>query len=341
MARTVDAAFTQFLRESVNLNWNDYKEAIRSTKPIFSKISYLAQQRSLPPINHEKHLVFGSLARKTEIERDFDVDVLVCFSSEGLAYSCGGTWCDCKLETARRDGFLFEKCFDRDNKRISSDLFKDAFVESLLSIQSFSRASEHDGGEAVSMSLDRYDWDFDIVPGFYFTEPGRSFYLIPNGHGGWKKTNPRIENNRMRKIDARFGHVASETVRLIKYWNRVRRMPNAQSYLLETMVLQYFNDAEHCSHLSGGGTFDCCKYHLPRVMKYIADNIEKPVWDLKGIQGDVNCLSKEQRDFIRERADHDSANGFSAYEAEVEKGNQKSAINLWREVFGREFPSYD
>lgn len=61
--------------------------------------------------------------------------------------------------------------------------------------------------------------------------------------------------------------------------------------------------------------------------------------DIKGIQGDLNALDWSQRCVCRERAlqDKEKAERAGKYE---QNGEQETAINLWREVFGEDFPKH-
>jgi hypothetical protein len=70
-----------------------------------------------------------------------------------------------------------------------------------------------------------------------------------------------------------------------------------------------------------------------------ADAILSRISDIKGIQGDLNSLDGPQRYACRERALQDKDKADEAWEHE-RKENHETAINLWREVFGEEFPKY-
>ena len=96
----------------------------------------------------------------------------------------------------------------------------------------------------MTLELLSYDWTFDIVPCFKCSEQDK--YIIPNGKGHWKFTNPRIEQERVTRINQKHGGKVLDTIRLVKYWNRRGKMPTMVSYVLETMILDYFDSiAKH------------------------------------------------------------------------------------------------
>jgi hypothetical protein len=76
-----------------------------------------------------------------------------------------------------------------------------------------------------------------------------------------------------------------------------------------------------------------------RFLEDYANAIRCRVDDIKGIQGDLNSLDWSQRCACRERAlqDKEKAERAGRYE---QNGEQETAINLWREVFGEDFPKY-
>ena len=65
-------------------------------------------------------------------------------------------------------------------------------------------------------------------------------YLIPDGNGYWKKTDPRIDKERTTRINQNHDGNILQIIRILKYWNRRATMPTMSSYLLETMILNYY-----------------------------------------------------------------------------------------------------
>jgi hypothetical protein len=161
---------------------------------------------------------------------------------------------------------------------------------------------------------------------------GRNYYLIPDGSGNWKKTDPRIDRARVKDINsAHDGHVLN-VLRIIKYWNRRPTMPSMSSYVLETMILDYYS----------AQTIKASQYvdiEIPKVLAHIATYVHYEVNDPKGIQGNINDLSWDDRNKIAARAASDKQKADAARSLES-AGDHKGSIQKWGEVFGSEFPTY-
>ena len=187
----------------------------------------------------------------------------------------------------------------------------------------------HKNQEAATLKLKSYTWNFDIVPCFYTTG---GFYLIPNGSGNWKKTDPRIDNDRTTAINQKHNGNLLNLIRLVKYWNKRKVTLTMGSYLLECMILQIYENQEPAQRWWIDLEF---KKTLLELSKSILNDVEDP----KGIQGNINNFNAGDRNKISEAL-------LSAYDKAVEaftlesSKKQKEAINKWREVLGNDFPEY-
>ena len=207
------------------------------------------------------------------------------------------------------------------------------FKEYLGGISQYKKADIKRNQEAVTLELQSYEWVYDIVPCF-ITNPefdGRTYYLIPDGNGNWKKSNPRIDQNRVTTSNAEHEVSVLDVIRLVKYWNKRPTMPSVQSYLLENIVLNYFDQGTHTKYVD---------LEIRDVLLYIADSILSSVSDPKRIQGDLNNLLPQDRNKVRQRALLDRAKALEARTFES-NGQMKEAINKWREIFGEGFPIYN
>ena len=176
---------------------------------------------------------------------------------------------------------------------------------------------------------------FDIVPCFFTKEDdyNRTYYIIPDGSGNWKKTDPRIDSERITKINqAHEGNILN-VIRAIKYWNSRATMPSMGSYLLEKIILDYY--AKQTTVAS-----QYVDLEIEKVLLAVHRRVSNPVYDPKGIQGDINHLSLEDRIKIKDRAYQDYSNAYYARQSENAK-NDKDAINNWIEIFGDKFPKYE
>ena len=147
----------------------------------------------------------------------------------------------------------------------------------------------------------------------------------------------KVENNLKKYI----GDIESIVMlSLIKYWNKYGKMPSITSYVLETIVLDYFDTADHYT-IKDGKTIDYPDVHFRDALKYIRDHIFSSVNDSKGIQGNINDLTYDQKNKIYNRANADYIKACNAVKAEVVESDNKKSINIWRDIFGDEFPKYE
>lgn len=182
------------------------------------------------------------------------------------------------------------------------------------------------------LDLKSYPWSFDIVPAF-FTAPessGRDYYLIPDGVGTWKKTDPRVDRQRIWAANQSHEGRALDLIRLLKHWNRRPTMTTAPSYLMEAIVLDLLEQRRD-RVLSKFPDLD-----IEEALHHVADAVLRPVDDPKGIQGDINTLTYAQRVSIRSRALGDAQRAQEAIALEMQ-GDSDGAIDLWRRVFGPAF----
>tara|TARA_R110002060_G_scaffold73990_1_gene83043 strand:- start:974 stop:1966 length:993 start_codon:yes stop_codon:yes gene_type:complete len=329
MPTTVTAAFNAFQRDSVNLDPTRTKSARSSRDWLVGKINGFAD---FFPLYTEKHIHFGSFARRTKIRPLDDIDIMIAMMGQGCTYSEDILG---KITINVPDDCEAYKYY----RHASSDTLNsirvvNEFVWKLTEIDQYKSATIKRNQEAAVLNLKSYDWSFDIVPCFFTTGDahGCNYYIIPDGNGHWKKTDPRKDRDRVTAINTSCEGNMLNVLRLVKYWQRRRTMPSMGSYLLECMVL---------NHLEEKGT--CSKYQdmeLADVFDYIAENIYSSVSDPKGIQTNLNDqLSWVDNSKIVIKARADAEISRAARTAET-NGDHKGSINKWRQIFGTEFPDY-
>lgn len=208
------------------------------------------------------------------------------------------------------------------------------FREKLQKLSDYRSSDIRRDHQAVTLNLISREWSFDIVPCFH-TVPeldGRSYYLIPNGEGRWMKTDPKFDRSCVTDANKYNDGNLLEVIRLIKKWNKVKNATTIKSYLLETMLVTY------------GKTNNFCSYGIKRsfisALERIERNIYWPVYDLKGIQGDINTLEFNDKDILFAKAGADVQKARTALQLEAD-GEHKQAIQKWGEIFGSTFPKYE
>ncbi len=348
MATSVNAAFSQFLNNTVNIPKSTSDSAKSSRNFLYGQIEALSNNNSFLRAATQYNINFGSFARKTKIKPLDDIDIIIGLNGSNLQTE-GSQWdnitvkvldnCTDKLIINASDKFT--QYWSAPILHLNSNKVKNKLVSALQSISQYEKSEIHARGEAVTLKLKSYSWNFDIVPAFYctgdtYTKP---YYLIPNGYGKWKKTNPKLEQERVSSLNQKFNNVVLSTIRLVKYWNRRGQMPNITSYVLETMVLDYFAQTNH-SVVNDNKYYDYPDMHFRDALYYISNHIMCSVQDTKGFQGNINTLTYEQKNKIKTRASNDYSKAYNAVRAETqEKDNQKS-MRIWKDIFGDDFPQY-
>lgn len=328
MATTVNTAFAEFLRNEVNLDSIKTKTARTSRDNLLTNIYSFSGDIDFFSINKSVSLNFGSFARHTKLRPLDDIDLMVCISGSDdrkYSYAGSGTYYMGANQNDKKNGL---NTFNSDY--LNSTKVINRFISKLSDLNDYSKAEMHKNQEAATLKLKSYSWNFDIVPCFYCDG---DFYLIPDGKGNWKKTDPRIDNKRVSDINqVHDGHVL-ELVRLVKYWNRRRITTTVGSYLLECMILNRYENKAKADNWWIDAEFRDTMYYLSSVI-YGAVN------DPKGIQGDLNTFSFEDRVKISSAMQTAYEKSRDAFNLEVNNKDQKASINKWREVFGTSFPAY-
>jgi hypothetical protein len=328
MALTVNVAFSEFIKNFVNLDPNKTETARKSRDNLKNNIHGLGNSDSFFCLASQYDLDFGSFSRKTKIRDLDDIDMMIGLNGSNATYTAN-TWEDVKINISDNSCQFVNYCDE--NGYVSSNRIKNKFISELKKLSNYYKAELHARGEAVTLDLYSYDWKFDIVPCFKCRDEDK--YVIPNGKGHWKFTNPRIEQERLTQINQKHDGKVLDTIRLIKYWNRRGKMPTMPSYVLETMTLDFFD--------SVSTTSDWIEQRFYEVMCYIKDNIWNPINDAKGVEGNINTLNYYEKNSIQVRATNDCKKAQDAIIAETSDNDQHKAINIWKDIFGSDFPKYE
>jgi hypothetical protein len=332
MAQTVNAAFDEFLAQKVNLDPEKTKKARGSRDWLFGQIALFPNDAAFPLLWAEYNIHYGSFARRTKKRPLDDIDLMVGLHAQGASYlSDAAGVISVTINPATN---LKAFCNDYTNT-LNSRKVINRFIGKCADVPQYEKAEIKRNGSAAVLALKSYDWHFDIVPCFMTVVEswnGRNYYLIPDGLGNWKKTDPRIDRDRAQTLNQTHdGHVL-DVVRVVKYWNKRPTMPSMCSYLLETIIFDYYGDQSVVAS----------KYvdvEIPKVLTSIATSVLSQVNDPKGIQGNINNLSWDDRNKISERARVDQQRAVDARRLESE-GDHKGSIQKWGEIFGSEFPAY-
>lgn len=329
MPQTVNAAFANFMKNKVNLDPDKVKTARRSRNFLQSKIDGFD---NFLPLHSSKNISFGSFARRTKIRKLDDIDMIFALKTKGCTWSEGinGTVYIHTPENSED----YRNYRHSDSLTLNSRKVLGRFLVSLKGISHYGQAEIHRNLHAATLKLTSYEWNFDIVPAFFTTEDslGRSYYIIPNGTGNWMKTDPRIDQKRVSQINTNNDGNVLNLIRLVKYWQRRRTMPLMPSYLLENFVLKYVEENTLSEFIDLG---------FKDFLRFLANNIHNALYDPKGIQGNLNTLSYDNRVKINAKTVTDYTTANRAFDLEVNGKNHDSAIREWKKIFGEHFPNYE
>ena len=334
MVKTVGTAFEKFLKDYVNLDRVEMDKARKSRDWLVNQQikKFPDKEKTFPNLYNDKSIYFGSFARKTKIKELDDIDIMIALSSENGSYV---EHLD-KIEIIVEDNanILRKLCFDNSN-RLNSRKVINKFIELLNKIPQYEYSDLKRNQEAATLKLSSYKWNFDIVPCFFTKKDlnGDTRYLIPDGNGNWKKTDPRIEKNIISDLNQINDGKLLDVVRIIKYWNRNSSAPTMPTYLLEVIILNYyrnnmFNKVNQYINLE-----------IPNILDYIHEMIYSMVFSPDNPGTDINVLTQEKKDKISQKAIEHYKISQKAISFEISFEHEK-AINEWRKIFGENFPLY-
>lgn len=233
MPYSVSACFDKFRKEVVDLDPAQVSLARSSRDFVLSNITRLSSEGALPNVLAEYCLNFGSFARRTKVRPLDDIDMMICYDG-----SCGvyDTIKKNELYHIRFTDYhpFFDDLRNDDGRTLISRKVINQLIGALSGVEKYSKAEMHRRGEAATLQLSSYPWNFDIVPCFYTAQ---QFYLIPDGQGNWKNTDPRIDRNRVTICDQRHSGLLTPLIRLMKYWKELKWGDAVSSYMFEQMVL--------------------------------------------------------------------------------------------------------
>ncbi|WP_090984146.1 SMODS domain-containing nucleotidyltransferase [Pedobacter suwonensis] len=326
MAQTVNTAFNEFNTNIVNLDPNRTDRANSSRDWLWEQLNKLDDKDDLDfPFKYkERHIKYGSFARKTKIRELDDVDVMFCLTANGATYL--KQYENYIINTPNAGNRLR---LLSDNDILNSTKVVNKLKLSLAKIEHYKSAKLHNRGEAATLDLNSYEWVFDIVPCFY---TDTDLYLIPDGNGNWKSTDPRVDQKLVTEVNQKNQGRALQLIRTLKYWNRYNSTHTITSYLFEQIVINFITTSQLGQWLD---------FDIRDFFYYLSVHIYYAVNDPKGIQGDLNYLTYEQKKAILEKSSWAFDKAKEAVSAETQEKNQEKAINKWREIFGYNFPKYE
>jgi hypothetical protein len=341
MPWTVGGAFEQFRRDVVDLDPGHTKTARASRNYLFNEIERLARNNSDCPklISDNPFISFGSFARKTKIKPLDDIDFLVILS---------GTYIPETIDFYNTHKLLLKPSFsfmgtrppvtlaqlaDR-NGYINSTTVLNKIKFHLSSVPKYEKAEISRNREAVTLKLNSYTWNYDIVPAIpmFYNSGTLAYYSIPDGQGNWKPTNPRIDERNTTTVNTYHEGKFLPVIRLLKYWNGItsnkQKLP---SYYFETLAIKVFDGSPKITNLQNG-----VRYFFNKFSYYLS----QPCPDPKGLNPHLDAnidWSQKQKVISVIVKDSMCAENALSYES---RSKHKEAIEQWQRIFGSRFPNY-
>lgn len=329
MAITVNSAFTQFNREFVNLDPDKTNKARISQDWLYTQLNnFPYNDDNFPKKYEEKHIKFGSFSRNTKIRELDDIDLIYCLDGDNALYFSSVNSNGVYYINTENAGERLKKLSD--NSILNSKKVVNKFVSCLSNISQYKSAEIHRRKEAATLNLISYDWTFDIVPAFY-TNAG--FYLIPDGNGNWKATNPKLDQAYITQLNKNQKVSVHQLIRTLKYWNKRVNKSLIGSYLFENFILNFVENSNELSPY--------IDVNIINFWDYLQSAVHNVVKDPKSISSNLNDLSFLDKQKISQEAEKAYKSGVEAFRLETVYKNQEASINKWREIFGLNFPQYN
>ncbi|TPG31316.1 SMODS domain-containing nucleotidyltransferase [Flavobacterium pectinovorum] len=330
MAKNVNQAFEEFNKDIVNLIKENTDNARSSRDWLITQLLKFPENVDNFPNDYpEKHLKIGSFSRNTKIRPLDDIDLMYCLGA-GDAYYKVDTYDNKKYYIQTENAVDNLKNLSNDDNTLNSIKVVNKLVKALETVPQYANAEINRNQEVAVLNLSSYSWSYDIVPCFYTVN---NFYLMPDGSGNWKATNPEKDQENIRNTNINNGGKVYQLVRTLKYWNANFTSPKLGSYLFEILIINFVKSKNTQNEYND--------INIKDFFYYLYLNIRYDVQDPKGIQGNINNLTVEQRDKISNKAKSCYDTAVIAIDFEIEKQNQQKAIENWKIIFGDKFPSYE
>ena len=318
--KLLEIKLKSFIENTIDLNKNDVEKAYKSRDNLIKNITEILNENLFFNVYEERNLNYGSFENGTKILELDDIDIMICIKANYRTYYDLFPNNIIKIIANDYDIYFKNECLDNETIFLNSTKLLNLLKNELAKIDDYEKADIHKNKESGTLKLKSYKWNFDIVPCF-FTMPeydGREYYLIPDGEGNWKKSDPRIDRENIDKLN----ETQLNIIKLIKYWNKKKKITTMKSYILECMLLEYFNEIKN----------DISIYYMfKKALKYISENIFNHIYDPKNIQGNLNKLNKEERISISEKAKKCYIICNEAINL-IERNNYDEAVNKFSEV---------
>lgn len=325
---TLEGAFRRFAATYVDLPSVQVQTARSSRDFLIQALSGMRDPGHVPRLTGRVY-PFGSFARRTKIRPLDDIDLLVELDGNGLALPWSFFGGPSRLQVNRS---VWPAAFITPDGHLNSTVVVNALGRYLSRIPQYQATPRARNGQALVLRPVRHPWSFDLVPAFAVKDrQGRiEHYLIPDGKGGWMKTDPRQDALLTRQVSQKLNGQLALT-RLVKYWNRRPTQPRLGSYHVEAIMAEVL----------GGQVFQ--PEHTAEMLHYafagLASRVTRPFPDPKRLGGPIDTSLTWQQRQVVSRAATLAATALRAASQTYTSSPREALIHI-RRVFGANFPAW-
>lgn len=332
MPYTVPTAFTNYRSQIVDLDAEQVKTARKSRDYLKEQLKSIAKSVPNFPQTQGETIDFGSFSRKTKVRELDDIDFLFLVSAGTGSKAL-------QIEFNRYNVTIPDKTCptwiytNDDDLTLNSRKILTKIRNSLDGVHNYQKAEIKYTGEAVVLELKSYPWRFDIVPAVPVSDGngGRSYYLIPDGQGTWKRTDPRRDKTNITTANTYHNGNLIPVIRIIKYWNaKYYDVPKISSYFLETLLINGFSIYQPLPSVRGS---------IKVAFDVLHSGILNFCPDPKGLEDNLDKHETYETKLKVYSTTSTMATWAMYALNEESKGNYKEAIEWWRKVLPG-FPKY-
>ncbi len=191
------------------------------------------------------------------------------------------------------------------------------------------RTGVRKNGQAVTLRYETWP-NVDVVPVAKIKNDDEtiSYYEVPDMNcEEWILSKPKKHSENMAKRAADCGAEFRRTVRMIKWWNK-QHSSYLQSYHIEVLALAILT-----------GSLDDYSWNVYKFFNGAHTKVQSSLQHEEVFVDNYLNLNDRQEAIKRLSSAKDKA--LTAWAATYDKNDDhKTAIKLWRQIFGEEFPAY-
>lgn len=181
------------------------------------------------------------------------------------------------------------------------------------------------GADGQVVVVDLGDMKIEVVPAF---ENGDGSFKYPdsNDNGSWKTTNPRPEISAVNELNAKKGKNLKPLSKMVRAWKNTTGAPMG-GLLIDTLAYDFLKDNKDYDQ----DTFSNYHFLVRDFFKFLSDqNKDQAYWFAPG---------SNQKVYPKGRFTAKAKKAYNNIIEAIEKNENKTVWEIWKKVFGRNFPS--